>query len=258
MPRFSINASFMLPEHPFLDRFAAAADLGFRAVDLQFPYDHPAEAVAARARAAGVEVVLINVPAGDLAAGEAGTAGLPGREAEFREGVEEAVAYCRALDCRRVNVLAGTTPRGLTPSDCAEVLAANLRHAAERCAAEGITVMVEALNGRDNPGFLLQTTDEALAAIARAGHGNLRLQFDLYHRQVMEGDLIRGLEENLPRIAHIQFADNPGRGAPGSGEINLSAVFDAIDRLGYGGWVGAEYVAAGPTGESLGWFRERA
>ena len=255
MPRFSINASFMLREHRFLERFAVAAALGFKAVDIQFPYDHPPEAVAARVRQAGLEVVLINAPAGDMATGEAGTAGLPGREAEFRAGIEEALTYCRALDCRRINVLAGVTPPGLAPADCAGTLAENLRHAAARGAAEDITVMAEALNGRDVPGFLLQTTAATLAAFDRAGHENLQLQFDLYHRQIMEGDLIPGLERNLSRIAHIQFADTPGRGEPGSGEINLPFVFDAIDRLGYEGWVGAEYVPTGDIAESLDWFR---
>lgn len=257
MPRFSINASFMLLEHPFLDRFAAAADLGFAAVDIQFPYDHPPEAVAARVEQAGVEVVLINAPAGDREAGEAGIAGLPGREGEFRAGIEQALTYCRALDCRRVNVLAGIAPPDMTPADCAETLAGNLRHAAERCAAEEVTVMAEAINGRDVPGFLLQTTEATLAAFARAGHDNLWLQFDLYHRQIMEGDLIPGLERHLPRIGHIQFADTPGRGEPGTGEIDLPFVFDAIDGLGYDGCVGAEYVPTTSTAESLKWFRNR-
>jgi hydroxypyruvate isomerase len=254
MPRFSINVSFMLHEHAFLDRFAAAADLGFAAVDIQFPYDHPPEAVARRARAAGLEVVLINLPAGDRAAGELGIAALPGREAEFRAGIERARAYCRALGAGRVNVLAGRLPAGGDPAACRAVLTDNLRLAAEAFAREDITVMVEPANGRDNPGCLLQTTEAALEAIELAGAGNLRLQFDLYHRQVMQGDLIPALERHLPRIAHVQFADTPGRHEPGSGEINFPKVFAALDTLGYQGWVGAEYRPTGTTAESLGWL----
>ncbi len=254
MPRFSINVSFMLHEHVFLDRFAAAADLGFAGVDIQFPYDHPPETVAQRARAAGVEVVLINLPAGDLAAGELGIAALPGREAEFRAGIDRALAYCRALGAARVNVLAGRVPEGTEPAACRAVLIDNLRLAAEAFAREDVTVMVEPANGRDNPGFLLQTTEDALEAIDRAGAENLKLQFDLYHRQVMQGDLIPALERHLPRIAHVQFADTPGRHEPGTGEINFAAVFAALDALGYGGWVGAEYRPTGTTAGSLDWF----
>jgi hydroxypyruvate isomerase len=169
MPRFSINTSFMLHEHAFLDRFAAAADLGFAGVDIQFPYDHPPEAIAQRARAAGVEIVLLNLPAGDLAAGELGIAGLPGREAEFRAGIEQALSYCRALGAARVNVLAGRVPEGTGPEACRAVLAQNLRVAAEAFGREDVTVMVEPANGRDYPGFLVQTTEDALDVIDRAG-----------------------------------------------------------------------------------------
>lgn len=255
MPRFSINLSMMLQEVPFQARFAAAAELGFAAVDIQCPYDHPAGALGEAARAAGVEVVLINLPGGDLAAGEAGIAALPGREAEFRAGMDQALAYCRALDCRQVNVLAGRVPPGGNREACKAVLADNLARAAEVFGRQGISVMVEPINGRDLPGFLLQTTEGALEAIARAGGENLWLQFDLYHRQVMQGDLIGALERHLPQIAHIQFADNPGRHEPGSGEINYERVFRAIDELGYGGWVGAEYRPLTSTAESLDWFR---
>ena len=254
MPRFSINLSMMLQELSFPERFAAAAGLGFAGVDIQLPYDHPAEALGARARAAGVEVVLLNLPAGDPEA-EAGIAALPGREAEFRAGMDQALAYCRALACTRVNVLAGCVPPGLEREACKAVLADNLARAAAFFGRQGITVMVEPLNGRDVPGFLLQTTEGALEAIARAGGENLCLQLDLYHRQVMQGDLIAALERHLPQIAHIQFADNPGRHEPGSGEINYARVFQAIDALGYQGWVGAEYQPRTTTAESLDWFQ---
>jgi hydroxypyruvate isomerase len=254
MPRFSINVSIMLHEYAFLDRFAAAADLGFAGVDIQFPYDHGPEEVAARARAAGVEPVLLNLPAGDRAAGELGIAGLPGRETEFRAGVGQALRYCLALDCRRVNALAGLQPSGESVERCRAVMVENLAYAAEFFRREGITVMVEPANGRDNPGFLIQATEDALSVMDAAGQANLMLQFDLYHRQITQGDLIPALERFLPRIAHIQFADTPGRHEPGSGEINFPRVFEAIDALGYGDWVGAEYLPRGPTGESLAWF----
>jgi hydroxypyruvate isomerase len=256
VPRFSVNVSFTLTERPFLERFRQAAELGFRAVDIQFPYDEaPPEAVAAAVRDAGVEVVLLNLPAGDRAAGESGLAALPGREAEFRDGCAAALAYCRALGCRRVNVLAGIPAAGADPEACRVTLASNLAFAAEQCAAAGVTAMVEPINGRDVPGFFVQTAEAALEAIDRAGHPNLRLQLDLYHCQVMGDDPIATLERHLPRIAHVQFADAPGRHEPGTGEIDFPLVFAAIDATGYDGWVGAEYRPSGRIEDSLAWFR---
>jgi hydroxypyruvate isomerase len=254
MPRFSINVSFMLTDLPFLERFRAAADLGFAAVDIQFPYDHPAEAVAEAAQAAEVEVVLINLPAGDRAAGDLGIAALPGRESEFRDGAARALEYARALGTGRVNVLAGRPPPDADAGRCRAVMAENLTHAAELFAPEVITVMVEPANGRDVPGFFVQTTEAALAVIGLAGRENLKVQLDLYHRQIMQGDLIPALERHLPDIAHIQFADTPGRHQPGTGEINFERVFAAIDALGYEGWAGAEYIPLGALADSLQWF----
>ena len=254
MPRFSINVSFMLQEYAFLDRFAVAADLGFAAVDIQFPYDHPPEAVAKRAQAAGVEVVLINLPAGDRSAGELGIAALPGREAAFRAGMEQARAYSRALGNRRVNVLAGCVPNGVSKETCRDTLIGNLRRTADTLAPEDITVMVEPVNGVDAPGFLVQTVEDACALMDRAGNANLALQFDLYHHQVMQGDPIPALERHLSRTAHVQFADAPGRHEPGTGDIDFARVFATLDGLGYTGWVGAEYRPTGMTAESLSWF----
>ncbi len=254
MPRFSINASFMMTERPFLERFQYAADLGFTAVDIQFPYEHAPDEVAARAAAAGVEVVLINLPAGDRDAGELGIAALPGREQEFREGAAQARDYCRALGNRRVNVLAGRLPPRELPEHCREVMAENLTYAADLLGPDGITVMVEPANGRDVPGFFLQETEDALAVIERTGRDNVMLQLDLYHRQIMQGDLIPTIETHRPRIAHIQFADTPGRHEPGTGEINFARVFAAIDASGYDGWVGAEYKPSGELADSLAWF----
>ena len=255
MPRFSINVSMMLGEHAFLDRFQAAADLGFGGVDIQFPYDEPAGAVAARVVSAGVEVVLINVPAGDLMSGGDGLACVPGRERTFEEGLAQARQYVRELGCRRVNVLSGRVPEGVSESRATQTLVDNLRRAADFFADDGITVMVEPCNTRDVPRYLVSRTAQAIAILNAAGRDNLAVQFDLYHRQIMEGDLIEGFRAALPRIAHVQFADTPGRHEPGTGEIAFERVFAAIDASGYDGWVGAEYRPSGSTKDSLGWMR---
>lgn len=258
MLRFSINASMMLTEHAFPDRFAAAADLGFAGVDLQFPYEHPAAEVARRAAAAGVEVVLVNVPAGDLTGGGDGLACVPGREAAFAEALETARAFVAELGCRRVNVLAGRLPEGVEPAAARATLVANLRRAVEAFMPMDVTVMIEPVNGRDVPRYLVQRTGEALAAIGEAGGEGLALQFDFYHRQIAEGDLIAGFETALPYIAHVQFADTPGRHEPGTGEIAYDNVFAAIEASSYAGWTGAEYRPRGATAASLAWLKQRA
>ena len=255
MPRFSINLSMMLQEHAFLDRFQAAADLGFRGVDIQFPYDHPAEEIAERAQSAGVEIVLINIPAGDLITGGDGLACVPGREEGFAAGLETAKAYVRALRCQRVNVLTGRVPVDVSQADAEETFVRNLRLAADAFAPLGVTVMMEPCNQRDVPRYLVSRTEHALALIDRADRENLALQFDFYHRQITEGDLIEGFRSSLPRIAHVQFADNPGRHEPGTGEIKYERIFEAIDVSGYTGWVGAEYRPSGRTADSINWLR---
>lgn len=255
MPRFSINASMMLREHAFLDRFRAAAALGFEGVDIQFPYDHPADAVATRAAAAGVEIVLINVPAGDLVTGGDGLACVPGREAEFVGALQAARTYVSALGCRRVNVLAGRLPPGVDPACARATLADNLRRAADLFAPLGVTVMLEPCNTQDVPRYLVSRTDAAIALLDECDRPNLALQFDFYHRQIMEGDLLGGFRAALPRIAHLQFADAPGRHEPGTGAIDFPALFAGIDAAGYDGWVGAEYIPSTTTAASLGWFR---
>lgn len=255
MPRFSINLSMMLQEHAFLDRFQAAADLGFSGVDIQFPYDHPADEIAKRAQIAGIEIVLINVPAGDLMTGGNGLACVPGREEEFAAGLDLATTYVRALGCQRVNVLTGRVPVGVSQVEAEETFIGNLRLAADTFAPLGVTVMMEPCNQRDVPGYLVSRTDHALSLIDRAGRDNLALQFDFYHRQITEGDLIEGFHAALARIAHVQFADNPGRHEPGTGEINFERIFEAIDDSGYTGWVGAEYRPSGRTADSINWLR---
>lgn len=255
MPRFSINASMMLNEHAFLDRFQAAADLGFKGVDIQFPYDHPADTVAARAAAAGVEIVLINVPAGDLSQGGDGLACVPGREDKFASALEMARTYVDALGCRRVNVLAGRLPAGVDPAKARSTLAGNLRRAADLFAPMGVTVMLEPCNTQDVPRYLVSRMADAIALLDECERPSLALQFDFYHRQVMEGELLEGFRAALPRIAHLQFADAPGRHEPGTGGIDFPALFAAIDASGYDGWVGAEYTPSTTTAASLGWFR---
>lgn len=254
MLRFSANLSFLFLDRPFLDRFAAAAANGFKAVEFHFPYAFPVDEVVDAAHRAAVEVVLFNFPAGDWAAGERGIACLPDRVAEFREGVELAARYAEALACPRVNCLAGRRPDGVDEALLTATLVDNLRHAADAFALVERQVLMEPLNSRDTPGFLIDRTAPALAVLDAADRPNLGLQYDIYHAQVMEGDLARTLESALPRIGHIQLADNPGRHQPGTGEINFPFLFRHLKAIGYGGWIGCEYVPTGPTEDSFGWM----
>ncbi|MCU0989782.1 MAG: hydroxypyruvate isomerase [Xanthomonadales bacterium] len=256
MPRLAANLSFLYGELPFLERFAAAGRSGFRGVEFHFPYAWPADAVATAAREAGTEVVLFNLPAGDWEAGERGIACHPGRVAEFREGVERAAGYAQALGCTRLNCLAGIPPAGVSDAQAAETLVDNLRYAAARLAREDIRLLLEPINTRDIPGFLVSRTARALELIDRAGSSNLQLQYDIYHAQVMEGDLARTLEANLGRIGHVQLADNPGRAEPGTGEINFPFLLAYLDRIGYRGWVGCEYRPRAGTEAGLGWAQD--
>jgi hydroxypyruvate isomerase len=258
MPRFAANLSMLFTELPFLDRFAAAADAGFSGVEYLFPYDWPATTLAEKLKQHSLTQVLFNLPPGDWQAGERGIACLPDRVEEFREGVFQALEYAEALDCQRINCLAGIRPASLPVDVAFQTLVENLRFAADLLAAKGITLTVEAINSKvDMPGFFLDTSLTAMAAIDAAGRDNLRLQFDLYHMQIMEGDLCRSLSRLCPHIGHIQFADNPGRHEPGSGEIHFDTVFAHIDALDYQGWVSAEYRPQQDTETSLDWFRPR-
>jgi hydroxypyruvate isomerase len=257
MPRFAANLSMLFTEVPFLERFARARSAGFRGVEYLFPYEWPAEQLAEQLQSNGLEQVLFNLPPGDWAAGERGIACLPDRIEEFRAGVEKGIHYTRVLGCEQLNCLAGLKPESVAEEDAWQTLVANVQYAADRFAEAGLTLCLEAINSRvDMPGFMLDTSGKVMALIEALEADNVRLQYDLYHMQIMEGDLIRGIECLLPWIGHIQFADNPGRHQPGTGEINFSNVFSAIDRLGYGGWVSAEYRPTGATEPSLGWFSE--
>jgi len=254
MPRFAANLSMLFGEVPFLDRFEAAARAGFRAVECQFPYPFPKEAIAERQRRHGLELVLHNLPAGDWEKGERGLACLPEREREFEEGVALGIEYARALGCARLNCLAGVAPPGVEPGRLRATLVENLRRAAARLADAGLDLLVEPLNTRDVPGFLLCRTEQALSVLDEVAAPNLRLQFDAYHMQVMEGDLANTLQRHLARIGHVQIADNPGRHEPGTGEIHYPFLFAHLDRIGYRGWVGCEYRPEATTEAGLGWL----
>jgi hydroxypyruvate isomerase len=254
--RLAANLSLLFPELPFLERFEAAARAGFRYVEYQFPYAFGSAAeVAAAARAAGVEVVLHNLPAGDPARGDRGIACLPGRAGEFREGVERAIEYARAAGCPRLNALAGVAPAGVPRARLVETLVENLRHGAGRLAREGMELLVEPINPRTIPGFLLNTSRQAIEVLEAVGASNLKLQYDIFHMQIAEGDLAKTIERLLARIGHVQLADVPDRHEPGTGEINFPWLLAHIDRIGYAGWIGCEYVPRGDTIEGLAWAK---
>jgi hydroxypyruvate isomerase len=252
MPRLAANVSTLFPELGFLERFAAAAAAGFKAVEYQFPYQWKAEDIADRVRGAGLQVVLHNLPAGDFARGERGIAALPGREREFREGVERAIDYAKAVNCPRLNCLAGLAP---VDREHFAVLVDNVRFAARKLGAAGLSLTLEAINTRSVPGFFLSRSAQAIDVLNAAGEGNAFLQYDFFHMQIMEGDLAHTVERLLPRIGHIQLADAPGRHEPGSGEINFDFLLRHLDALGYSGWVGCEYNPQGDTLEGLKWAR---
>jgi hydroxypyruvate isomerase len=256
MPRLAANVSLMFPEVPFMERFAAAARAGFRYVEYQFPYAFGSAAeVAQRARDAGVEVVLHNLPGGDAAKGDRGIACQPARVAEFREGVARGIEYARAAGCPRLNALAGVAPTGVAPELLFETLVENLRYAAGKLAGAGLTLLTEPANRRTIPDFFLSCSRRAIEAIDAAGAANLMLQYDIFHMQIVEGDLAKTLERLLPRIGHMQLADVPDRHEPGTGEINFDFLLAHIDRLGYRGWIGCEYVPQGDTVAGLAWAK---
>lgn len=255
MPKFSANLSFLYQDLPFLDRFAAAAKDGFRALEYLGPYAEPKEKVADALKASGLRQALFNVPSGDWAGGERGIACLPDRVQEFRDGVALALDYAKALDCRRLNVISGLVPEGADLDILESTLVENLKHAARRCADEGIRLLIEPINLRDIPGFFLSTTRHAERILEKVGSDNLYIQYDFYHMQIMQGDLIPTFMRLKDRIAHVQIADNPGRNEPGTGEINYGFILAELDRLGYDGWIGCEYKPKAGTSEGLGWMR---
>ena len=253
MPRFAANLSTMFADRPFLERCTAARQAGFEAVECQFPYQVEADDLQAELAANGLRMLLINTPPGDFSAGERGLAGLPGREADFRAALDRALAYAETLDCPQIHVMAGVRPEGMSREACWATYKANLRIAGEAAARAGRLALIEPINTRDIPGFLLNTPSEGAALVEELGLPSVRLQFDFYHAQIMTGDLARSFERHLPVIAHVQIAGVPERQEPDVGEIHYPYLFDLLDRLGYQGWVGCEYFPAGRTEDGLGW-----
>ncbi|MBD8513806.1 hydroxypyruvate isomerase [Photobacterium sp. 2_MG-2023] len=256
MPKLAANLSMLFTEVPFMERFEAAAQAGFRGVEYLFPYAFESDAIKAKLDENGLTQVLFNLPAGDWDAGDRGIAVDPKRVEEFRAGVPEAIRYAKALNCTQVNCLAGIVPAGVTPGQAEATFVDNLRFAAAELKKAGINLIIEAINTRDIPGFFLNTTQQGLDIIEKVGSDNLELQYDIYHMQIMEGDLATTLSRELGQIRHVQLADNPGRHEPGTGEINYHFMFRHLDEIGYEGWVGCEYKPQTTTAEGLGWLKE--
>ena len=254
MPQFAANLTMMFNEVPFLDRFRAASDASFKAVEFLFPYEHSPEEVAAKVKAAGIEIVLFNMPAGNWAAGERGITGLPGREQEFRDGVDKALTYAEQLSVPRLHAMAGIAPAGVDAQACRATLIANLKYAARKLAEHNIVLLLEAINTRDMPGFIVSTQKDSHAICEAVGESNLKMQMDLYHMQVMEGDLATSLKRYAPQCGHIQIAGCPERHEPDTGEIRYEYLFRLLDEIGYAGWLGCEYRPAGKTTDGLKWF----
>ncbi len=255
MPRFAANLSMMYTEHPFLERFAAAARDGFKAVEYLFPYEFAADELKARLAEAGLVQALFNAPPGDWAAGERGIAALPGREDEFRRAVDTALDYARVLGNDKLHVMAGLAPAGTDRARMRDVYLGNLAYAAKAAQAAGLMVVIEPINTRDMPGYFLNRQDDGQAICREVGAPNLRVQFDCYHCQIVEGDIARKLERDFAGIGHIQIAGVPERHEPDLGELNYPYLFERIDALGYDGWIGCEYRPKAGTSDGLGWLR---
>lgn len=252
MPRFAANLSMMFTEWSFLDRFQAAADAGFTAVEYLFPYEHPPQAVGAALRRAGLTQALFNLPPGDWAKGERGIAAFAARAEERRAGTETALAYAAETGCRTLHLMAGIADRA--DAEAAAAYRAAVAETAERLGREGITLVLEPINKRDMPGYFLNDFDAAAALIGALGLPHLALQFDIYHRQILHGDVVMGLRAMMPIIGHVQIAGVPDRHEPDSGELDFTYVMAELDRLGYRGFVGCEYRPAGKTTDGLGWL----
>jgi hydroxypyruvate isomerase len=255
MPRLAANVSMLFPDLPFLERFAAAANAGFRGVEYQYPYEWPAADIAAAARDARVEVVLHNMPQGDAQRGERGTACLTGREQRFREDLDRAIEYARAVRCPSLHLMAGVVPAGAEHAALHATYVSNLRYAARRLALERMRALIEPLSERTVANCFLRSSLQAAQVLDEVAADNVALQYDLFHMQIMEGNLAATMERLLPRIGHVQIADVPGRNEPGTGEINFDFMLEHIDRLGYVGWIGCEYNPLGDTLEGLKWAR---
>lgn len=254
MPKFTANLTMLFTEHPFLDRFEHAAKAGFKAVEFLFPYAFAAQDIKDRLDANDLRLVLHNLPAGNWDAGERGIACHPDRIDEFRAGVVTGISYAKALGVAQLNCLAGKTPPGVSEQLLRDTLVCNLRFAASALEKACLKLLIEPINTFDIPGFYLNHTSQALSILDEVGAGNAFVQYDIYHAQRMEGELAATLQKALPRIGHIQIADNPGRNEPGTGEINYPFLFKHLESIGYTGWVGCEYKPATTTVAGLGWL----
>ena len=255
MPQFAANLTMLFNEVPFMERFEKAAKSGFQAVEFLFPYAFSPEDIKQKLEQNNLKLVLHNLPAGDWDAGERGIACLPDRVAEFHDGVAKAVEYAKALDVKQLNCLAGKIPAGADAGSLQKIFISNLRYAATELKNANIKLLIEPINTFDIPGFYLSKMQQALDILNEVGSDNLYIQYDIYHAQRMEGELCKTIEANLPKIAHIQLADNPGRNEPGTGEINYPHLFQFIDNIGYQGWIGCEYKPASNTEAGLGWMK---
>jgi len=256
MPRFAANLSMMFQELPFLERFAAARAAGFTAVEFLFPYDFAAADIAQRLKDNGLQQVLFNAPPGDWTAGERGLAALPGREAECRAGIDRALDYAAVLGNRLVHVMAGLLPAGVDRARARDTYLGNLAHAAEQAAKAGVTILIEPINPRDMPGYFLNRQDDAQAIRQAIGADNLKVQFDCYHCQIVEGDVSKTFERDFAGIGHVQIAGVPDRHEPDLGELHYPYLFERFDALGYDGWIGCEYRPRGDTSAGLEWLRK--
>lgn len=254
MPRFAANLTMLFTEQPFLERFALAKLGGFTAVEFLFPYAFAATDIKAALDQNALKLVLHNLPAGNWEAGERGIACHPDRVAEFRAGVAKAIEYAQILGVPQLNCLAGITPAGANPQLVHDTLVANLQYAASELNKVGLKLLIEPINTVDIPGFYLNKTAQGIALLDAVGASNAYLQYDIYHAQRMEGELGNTIERYLPRIGHIQLADNPGRHEPGTGEIHYPYLFELLDRLGYEGYIGCEYKPLKTTEAGLAWM----
>lgn len=254
MPNFAANLTMMYGEHPFLDRFAAAAADGFRGCEFLFPYDYAAGEIRRRLDGAGLVPALFNAPPGAWERGERGIASLPGREEEFRRGIATALDYVGVIGNPTLHVMAGLAVACMEPARQRATYMANLAYAARQAAGLGVTIVIEPINHRDMPGYFLSRQDQAQRICTELALDNLKVQFDVYHCQISEGDVATRLARDMPRIGHIQVASVPERHEPADGELNYPYLFALIDRLGYRGWIGCEYHPAGTTRAGLGWF----
>ena len=255
MVQFAANLSMMFNEVDFLDRFEAAAGAGFKGIEYLFPYDFEAKEIAGKLNSSGLKQVLFNTPAGDWDAGERGLACIPSRIEEFRDGVARAIDYAKVLECDQLHCMAGLTPEGVEAAELRSTYVENLRFASAEMERAGIRCLMEMINTRDIPGFYLNMSAQAEQIMEEVGSSNLFIQYDIYHMQIMEGDLAPTMERLLPKIAHMQLADTPGRNEPGTGEINYPFIFAHLDAIGYKGWIGCEYKPTTTTGAGLGWMK---